>query len=481
MVGRGFKLYRCVVIFVICLIGVGAVYAQTPGAEGAGDPYYPELGGGGYDIEHYTLDVEVDMEAAAIAGVATIAAQATQDLSAFNLDLAGLDVNTITVDGVDADFTHEGRELTITPVEPIAEGAAFEVVIDYGGEPRGYAEPSLGGARIGWNFRNGYVYTASETSGAATWYPVNDHPSDKATYTMRITVPQPYVVASNGVLTETIESGDRITYVWEMAQPMASYLGTVNIDTFSVQEYEAENGVQIRNYFPDTIANRAERVFALQDEMLVFFSDLFGDYPFDAYGAVVTRAQLGFALETQTLSLFSAGVAMGGASAAETVIAHELAHQWFGNSVTPTTWRDIWLNEGFATYASWLWYEHTAGADALNEYAREVYNFFGGGQGSGAILRQLMGFSPPGDPPPDALFNQGVYMRGALTLHALRLTVGDDDFFEILRTYYDRYQHSNAATPDFIAVAEEISGMELDEFFAGWLYAQRIPKIAFEG
>ena len=353
MGSRKLKWWSRAAVVALCLFGMSMVYAQTPGAEGAGDPYYPELGGGGYDVEHYALDVDVDMDAEAIVGLATITALATQDLSAFNLDLAGLEVDEVTVDGVAADFTHEGRELTITPAEPIAEGDSFEVVIDYGGEPRPYAEPSLGGAGIGWNFGDEYVYTASETSGAATWYPVNDHPSDKATYTLRITVPQPYVVAANGVLTETIESGDEVTYVWEMAQPMASYLGTVNIDTFEVQEYEAENGVRIRNYFPDTFADRAERVFADQDEMLVFFSDVFGDYPFDAYGAVLTRARLGFALETQTMSLFSASVAMGAGGGAETVIAHELAHQWFGNSVTPTTWRDIWHNEGFATYASW--------------------------------------------------------------------------------------------------------------------------------
>jgi len=355
------------------------------------------------------------------------------------------------------------------------------VEVAYNGTPGAILERSIG-ATIGWQFGNGYVYTASETNGSATWYPVNDHPSDKATYTFRITVPDPYLVAANGVLSEVIDAGSKSTYVWEMEQPMASYLATVNIDTFVVDAYEA-NGASIRNYFPERVASRAERVFAQQDEMVAFFTEIFGEYPFEEYGAVLTQAPLGFALETQTMSLFGMNVANGSPGDAEEVIAHELAHQWFGNSVSPAQWEDIWLNEGFATYASWLWFEYSLGESTITEYVASVYDFLSGeyfrreGLSETEIERQINRYVAPGLVQQNDLFNGGVYVRGALVLHALRLTVGDEAFFEILQTYYDTYRYGNASIADFIAIAETVSGQELDEFFDGWLYTQAIPAL----
>lgn len=477
-------MWKTAVVVIVLAISVGAVIAQSgePGAPGVGDSFYPLLGGGGYDVEHYTLDVSVDMDEQTIEGVATLDITAAQDLSAFNLDFVGLEISALTIDGVDADFTHERRELTITPPEVIAAGDRFTAVIAYSGEPNPIRELSLGGARIGWNFGDGYVYTVSETNGSATWYPVNDHPIDKATYTFNITVPAPYIVAANGVLTETVEDGDQITYTWEMAQPMASYLTTVNIDTFVVDAYE-EDGVRIRNYFPSSVAANAERVFALQDEMVAYFSEIFGAYPFDEYGAVVTRANLGFALETQTLSIFGLGVAQSDPGDAEEVIAHELAHQWFGNSVSPAEWDEIWLNEGFATYASWLWFEHSQGADAMTEITAQIMDFLSGdyfrreGLRDEDVQRQLARILPPGKPQAADLFNGGMYIRGAMLLHALRLTIGDEDFFAVLPAYYERFQHANATTADFITVAEEISGEDLGAFFDLWLYAEITPPL----
>jgi aminopeptidase N len=471
-------------VIIALMLGIGAVYAQggEPGAEGIGDPFYPLLGGGGYDVQHYALDITVDMEAQRIEAAAALDVTATQDLSAFNLDLYRLDVTAVTIDGEPAEFTHQRRELNITLPAPIASGESFTAVIAYAGRPTPISEASLGGVGIGWNFGRGYVYTASETNGAATWYPVNDHPADKATYTMRVTVPAPYVVAANGVLQDTIEDGDAITYVWEMAQPMASYLATVNIDTFVVDEYE-DNGAQIRNYFPAAVAENAKEVFASQDEMVAYFSEIFGEYPFDAYGAIVTQADLGFALETQTLSLFGRYVALNAPGEADEVIAHELAHQWFGDAVSPALWRDIWLNEGFATYASWLWYEHSLGAWALERTVDDIVSYLSGdylreqGVAEADIRQQLARIVAPGKAQPGDLFNGGVYVRGALTLHALRLTVGDEAFFEILQTYFERFRHGNATTADFVRVAEEVSGEHLGTFFEEWLYAEVTPAL----
>jgi aminopeptidase N len=192
--------------------------------------------------------------------------------------------------------------------------------------------------------------------------------------------------------------------------------------------------------------------------MIAFYSDLIGPYPFEAYGVVVMPESVGVAMENQTLSVFGADMSF------EDAISHELAHQWFGDSVTLASWPDIWLNEGFATYMEWLWVEHRAGADEFSSYMDNQYSY----------AQTMM---PPGDPASWALFDGSVYIRGGLVLHALRQTVGDETFFKILSTYYQRYQYNNASTEDFIAVAEDVSGQDLGEFFDAWLYGSTLPPM----
>ena len=193
------------------------------------------------------------------------------------------------------------------------------------------------------------------------------------------------------------------------------------------------------------------------------FAELFGPYPFEVYGALVVFDDFRGALETQTLSVFS-GRLFGGL-AGELVVAHELGHQWFGDSLTPTTWRDIWLNEGFATYSEWLWQEISNPAFDIDDYARSLAE-------SGRPV-----WPAPGDPGPEGLFDSTVYNRGALTLHALRLTVGDDAFFKTLRTYAERFAYRNVTTADFVAVAEDVSGQDLADLFDAWLYGDVTPEL----
>jgi aminopeptidase N len=458
-------------------LALGIAQAQSPsaGAAGAGDHYFPRLGNGGYDAQHYSLDLVVDMDDNVISGTVTMEATATQDLGSFNLDFAGFTIHQIAVnDSSVQGFTRDERELTIVPAAPVASGEPFAAAITYSGTPREGLEPDGDEFSLGWQHYGDGVFVASEPDGASLWFPVNDHPADKASYSFRITVPKPYNVAANGLQQGKLDNGDTITYLWEAGDPMASYLVALNIADFVTQSEMGPDGIIIRNYFPRDLARPAARTFAQTNEMLEYFSALFGPYPFEAYGVAVADIPLSFALETQTLSLFGREIASpnswGSAGGPQGVIAHELAHQWFGNSVSLERWQDIWLNEGFATYASLLWLEYSAGATALDRAVRGMYELVGDLSGRANALL-------PGRPPPDNLFNASVYERGALTLHALRLRLGDAVFFNALRTYTDRYRHSNATTADFIAVAEEVSGQALEEFFDGWLFSVDIPPI----
>lgn len=453
----------------ICLSIVSGAQAQdaVTGSNGLGDPFYPLLGNGGYDVSHYTLDLTWEPDDNTLAGTVTIEATALEPLSAFNLDFGGFSIDSVTLDEYPVAYRRSSlsRELQIAPETPLEIGQVFRLEITYAGIP---AEGERGMPfSLGWNQYRGGAYVASQPDGASRWFPANDHPLDKATYTFRISAPDGLVVAANGLLQETVdEPGPLTTTVWEASDPMASYLATVNIGDFVVIESEGPGGLPIRNYFPTALADRATVAFSRTPEMIELFNDLFGPYPFEAYGAVVANTSLPFALETQTLSLFGREFATPSRDG-EVIIAHELAHQWFGNSVSLARWGDIWLNEGFATYASMLWREHVDGRAAMDEQMEDYY----------LVIRGSTFFTPPGAPPRSNLFNGGVYLRGAWTLHALRLEVGDEAFFDTLRTYYANHRDGNATTEDFIATAEAVSGQELDSLFQAWLYDERVPPM----
>ena len=438
----------------------------TPAQIGVGDPYFPELGSSGIDVEHYTIDLAVDLPANEIAGTVTLDVLALVDLPRFSLNFAGFTITGLQVNGVAAAYAREQRELQIAPAQPIIQGERFQVAITYNGVPGRVGDLGRSPFSGGWFRYNDGVYVASEPDGASLWFPCNDHPSDKATYTIQIRVADPYVVAANGILESVESSAGLSTYRWESRDKMASYLVTVNIARFQRVESEGPGGLPIRDYFPVDVAFQAQPLFRNTPDMIAFFNEIFGPYPFEVDGVVMADRSLPFALETQTISLYGLGIFDD--PRPDDMIAHELAHQWFGNSVSPATWRDIWLNEGFATYASALWLEHRQGPAALDQLLQSWYRYISNPD----FVRQA---PPVADPGARRLFNPAVYIRGAWTLHALRLRVGDDIFFEIVQRYYAQFENSNASTADFVMVAETVSGQDLEAFFQAWLYDQEVP------
>ncbi|HET6834443.1 MAG TPA: M1 family metallopeptidase [Acidimicrobiales bacterium] len=326
--------------------------AGRAGASGVGDPYFPDAGNGGYDVGHYVLALTWDPTRQHLDGVTTISAVATEALASFSLDLFGLQVTAVEVDDNPARWVRrDDHELVVTPARALPEEATFTTVVRYDGTP----EPIAGPAPIepGFMTDGREVYVASEPNGAATFFPSNDHPTDKATYEIRVTVPEALDVAANGLLRDTIsDRAGTETWVFEASDPMATYLVQVVVGNLRFEELTGPAGLSIRNAYDADLGDDVATAFGRQGEMIDFFDDRFGPYPFATYGAVVVDEDLGFALETQTLSLF------GSDMLAEPIVAHELAHQWFGDHVSLGGWRDIWLNEGFATYAQWLWAEH---------------------------------------------------------------------------------------------------------------------------
>ena len=441
-------------------------------ATGSGDSLYPGLGNSGYDVEHYAVELTFDPDDGAVVASTTISATATETLTALSLDFAGPDVTALRIDGTAADFERVGAELLIEPSEPITAGRPFTVVVGYEGVPRALRSRAKPG-EVGWRTDpDGAVFVVSEPDGGHTWAPLNDHPSDKATFSFTITAPNAVTAVANGTLVETESDAGWTTWRWEHDHLMASYLATMIIGDFEIVPDEAGSavaGVPIRNVLPPDLASSIPAPLKRQGEMMEFLEQIFGPYPFDVYGIAVVEGYES-ALENQTLSVFGRELIEDTPATLEAVLVHELAHQWWGDAVSLADWRDIWLKEGLATYAEWLWLEHTEGPADLEATVQQELAFM-----------TAVGFPPPGDPPPYDLYNLSVYVWGALTFHALRIEIGDEAFFDTLRAYFDAYQGSSATTADFIEVAERVSGQELGDLFERWLHSEAPPPLPRPG
>ncbi len=416
-------------------------------------------------MQQYTLALALDPVAETLSGTVTIDAIATlENLGRFSLDFSGdYAISQLEVDGQPADYQWSADKLVVDLPQALRQGTLFALSVGYHGHPQAMRSRYVPFAPLGLSFEDGAAFVVSEPDGARTWFPANDHPRDKARFRFEITVPAPYVVAANGQPQPTIDHGDgSLTYVWDSAMLMAPYLATIAVDEYVVIEQSAPNGIPIRHFAPPEMADEAAAFLSVTGDMLVFLEGYFGPYPFESYGHALTPVQ-GLALETQTMVIMPAGPFP---ASFERVLLHELAHQWFGDSVSPASWSDVWLNEGFATYAEWLW-QGTQAPQALDQELDYTEN----------LAPAASSGAPLADPAPGDLFGFDSYTKGAWVLHMLRQQIGDEAFFRLLPAYHARFRDGVASSADFQQIAEEISGQDLDEFFEQWVYGRGIPEL----
>jgi aminopeptidase N len=443
----------------VTVAGASAAYAAdfTPGSAGLGDPYFPLGGNGGYDVRHYGLTLSYEPQSNNLTGTAVIDAVATQDLSQFDVDLRGFDITALAVNGTAAPFSRAGQELVIEPNEGLPRGEPFTVTIAYSGTPSVVTDPD--GSIEGWVPTDDGAVSVGEPQGSPAWYPCNDNPQDKAQYDFAITVPAGLTAMSNGVLVSQSASNGKTTWTWHAADPMATYLATVDIGRFDLTTSSVDG---IPSYVAVDPQLSKGQVLAKLPAIVEYYSSIYGDYPFGAVGAIVDSAKnLGYSLETQTKPLFPY-------MPNETTLAHELSHMWFGDSATLGRWPDIWLHEGFATWSEWIWSEHS-GHKSAAQYFKQLY--------STSAKDDAFWNPPPGDPGvASRLFDGTIYLRGAMTLEALREKIGDDaTFFRIMSAQAQENRFGTVTTPEFIALAERESGMDLDSFFQTWLFTPGKP------
>jgi aminopeptidase N len=429
------------------------------GSSSAGDQYLPTSGNGGYRVSRYDLELTYRMSTNLLFGKARLLAIATESLSRFSLDLAGLRVAKVAVNGRRAQrFVTRGRKLHIWPDRPLAAGLMMTVDIQYSGNPR----PLRGlWGEVGWEELKDGVLVASQPNGAPSWFPCNDHPSNKASYRITVTTDSPYRVVVNGSLRARTARGSQTTWVYDQPEPMATYLASVQIGQYDLVDL-AKRPVPQRAAVPPRRRTRFADRFSRQPAMMAVFEKLFGPFPYSEYVVVITDDDLEIPLEAQGMSIFGANFLEDGE---QRLIAHELAHQWFGNSLTVQSWQHIWLNEGFACYAEWLWSEQSGGPSADRLAARHRDRLAG--------LPQNLVIADPG---PRLMFDDRLYKRGALTLHALRRTIGDRAFFELLRRWTTEYRYGTVTTEQFVAHSEQYAA-SLRPLFTAWLYEPALPKL----
>lgn len=434
------------------------------GTEGIGDDYYPGSGNGGYDVHSYAIDLDYVPETNRLTATTTVGLTVTSAdaLRRFNFDLQpSMEVSAVEVDGRRWAHRQQGSELQITPTTPLATGTEISIAVAYTGEPATISEGTAGLGDGGWyRTRSGGALVAGQPFSASAWYPVNEHPADPATYTVDVTVPEKWSVISNGSQIAggaDAPAGKRVSR-WEQAVPIASYLVTLYIDTFDLEKATSDSGIPVLSALAP--GNAGDRALHRQTGNVVdALVKHFGPYPYGSVGGIYSDESIPFALETATRPVYADWVDL------DTVV-HELAHQWYGDDVMVQRWRDICLNECFASYAPWLWHQDTDDADLDAEWKDQM-----------ATVGQDPQFwaSPLVDMGAGQEFT-AVYTRGPLAVHVLRKTMGEKAFADLLLAWPETYGGGTATFEDLETLASEIAGKNLDDVFGVWFRASTPPS-----
>jgi aminopeptidase N len=432
--------------------------APQAGGSSAGDPYTPELGNTGYDVQHYLLQLALDPANDSINGTATIEAVSTvPGLAELSLDFAGFQVASVTIDGKSTNFVRDRRKLIMALPELKDTGQPFDIVVSYHGQP--LYEPSAYLQMVdhlGLHYPDGEtIFAVAEPDGARYWFPANDHPRDKATFRFEIVVPEGLTAVANGEFINrepaALPGGrDGELFVWEHQFPMAPYLALVAVGEYEKFGTQSPSGIPLRYYYFPGLAEEIRTATHAIPDAIDWMASLFGPYPFESFGYVTVKIP-GASLETQTMVLLSSNMI------GERTAIHELAHMWFGDWVSLHSWEEMWRNEGFATYVQLMWET----GDDPEELALRIASLESIVEGNDKDY-------PLHHPPPHYLFDLNVYFEGAVAVHALRAEMGDDAFFRGLRAYFQLYGGGTASDAEFRAVMEEAAGRSLESYFSQW-------------
>ncbi|MEU5313385.1 M1 family metallopeptidase [Streptomyces sp. NPDC021562] len=452
----------------VALLGASA----PPVPLGLGDRLFPYLGNPGYDVASYDLSFTyAGRNDKPLQAVTTIDAVTTADLDRVNLDFAHGKVQSVEVDGRPAAYATAGEDLVVTPDRPLRKGSWTRITVRHTSDPVP-AKDQDGG----WVRTTDGLAMANQADAAHLVFPCNDHPSDKAMFTFHVTAPDDYTVVANGLPTEAARTGGRTTWTYRTRHPMATELAQVSIGHSAVLHRKGPHGLPVRDVVPSADAKKLEPWLARTPDQIAWLESKVGTFPFETYGVLMAQATTGFELETQTLSLFEKNLFTQPAYPKwyiESIMVHELSHQWFGDSVSPRAWSDVWLNEGHAT-----WYEELYGEEKSHH---PMIDRMKAAYGESDAWRASGG--PPARPKAPApgqkisIFRPNIYDGAALILYALRQQIGKPAFERLERIWVRSHRDGDAGTADFVRLASAVAGRDLTAFLDPWLYGAKTPPM----